>query len=83
VGSGDAEPSAPPYEDLMSDEESQEGSLARQAQGTMHLGIPPWAKNFPSLAKSPLQAALQAARSQGKGTAGFKFYLMLETPDPA
>jgi hypothetical protein len=48
----------------------------------MHLGLPPWAKRFPTLAKSPLQAALQAAFSQGEDTAGVKFYPMLERPDP-
>jgi hypothetical protein len=67
----------------VSDEESQEDTLAHQALGTMHLGIPPWAKRFPALAKcSHLQAALQAAGSQGKDTAGFKFYPVLERPEP-
>jgi hypothetical protein len=40
----------------------------------MHLGFPLWAKGFSTLAKSSLQAALQAAHSQGGDTAGFKFY---------
>jgi hypothetical protein len=44
---------------------------AHQALGTMHLGLPPQAKRLPTLAKSPLQAALQAAYSQGEDTAGF------------
>jgi hypothetical protein len=63
----------------MSDEEGQEGALA---QGTTRLGIPPWAKNVPILAKSPPQAALQATHSQGEDTAGFTFYPVLERPDP-
>jgi hypothetical protein len=37
--------------DFISDEE---GALAHQAQGTMHLGIPLWVKNCPILAKSLL-----------------------------
>jgi hypothetical protein len=40
------------------------------------------AKRFPTLAKSPLQAALQAARSQGEDTAGFKFYPVLRDQTP-
>jgi hypothetical protein len=44
----------------------------------MHLGIPPWAKNFPILAKSPLQGTLY----QREDTAGFKFYPVLKRPDP-
>jgi hypothetical protein len=48
----------------------------------MHLGIPPWAKRFSNLAKSPLQAALQAAGSQGEDTAGFEFYPVLKRPYP-
>jgi hypothetical protein len=48
----------------------------------MHLGLPPWAKRPPTLAKSSLQAALQAAHCQGVNTAGFKFYPVLERPDP-
>jgi hypothetical protein len=48
----------------------------------MHLGFPPQAKRFPTLAKSPQLAALQAAHSQGEDTAGFKFYPVLERPDP-
>jgi hypothetical protein len=47
----------------------------------MHLGLPLWAKRLPTLAKSPLQAALQAAHSQ-EDTAGFKFYPVLEILDP-
>jgi hypothetical protein len=66
----------------VSDEKGQEEALAHQAQGTIHLGIPPRAKNFPIRAKSPLQAALQAAGSEGEDTAGFKFYPVLERPDP-
>jgi hypothetical protein len=67
--------------DLVSDEEGQEDAPAYQALGTTHLGFPPWAKRFPTLAKSPLQAALQAAYSQGENTAGFKFHPVLERPD--
>jgi hypothetical protein len=63
----------------MSDEE---GALARQAQGTLHLGVPPRAKNFSVFAKSPLEAALQVTGSQGEDTAGFKFYLVFKRPDP-
>jgi hypothetical protein len=37
---------------------------------------------FPNLAKSPLQAALQAAGNQEENTAGFKFYSVLERLDP-
>jgi hypothetical protein len=48
----------------------------------VHLGIPPWAKRFPTLAKSPLQASLQADHSKGEDIAGFKFYSVLEKPDP-
>jgi hypothetical protein len=48
----------------------------------MHLGFPPWAKRFFTLAKSPLQAALQVAHSQQEDTAGFKFYPVLEKLDP-
>jgi hypothetical protein len=43
--------------DSVSDE-GQEEALAHRALGTMHLGIPSWAKRFRALAKSPLQAAL-------------------------
>jgi hypothetical protein len=43
--------------DSVSDEEGQEDALAHQVWGTTHLGIPPWTKRFPTLAKSPLQAA--------------------------
>jgi hypothetical protein len=92
-----AEPSTPPYEDKfshkvkihskdnldsdsVSDEKSQDVP-AHQALGTMHLGLFPWAKRFPTL-KSPLQAALQATHSQGEDTASFKFYPVLERPDP-
>jgi hypothetical protein len=50
--------------DSVSDEESQENALAHQVLGSTHLGLPPWAKRLSTLAKSPLQAALQAARSQ-------------------
>jgi hypothetical protein len=89
VGSGDAD--CQPHlkikvqsgaSDSVSNEEGQEDTLAYQAQETMNLGIPPWAKRFSTLAKSLLQAALQAAHSQGKDTAGFKFYPVLERPDP-
>jgi hypothetical protein len=66
----------------VSDEEDQEDTLAHQALGTTHLGLLPWAKRFPTLTKSPLKAALQAACSQGEDTAGFKFYTLLEKPDP-
>jgi hypothetical protein len=69
AGGGDAESSAPPYEDKfshkikiqskddsdsdsVSDEEGEENAPAHQAQGTMHLGLPPWAKRLPNLAKS-------------------------------
>jgi hypothetical protein len=69
--------------DSVSDEKGQEGILAHQAQETMHLGIPPWDKRFPTLAKNPLQVALQAAHSQGRDTAGFKFYPVLERLDPS
>jgi hypothetical protein len=68
--------------DLVSDEEGQEDIPAHQALRTMHLGYPPQVKRFPTLAKSPLQAALQAAHSQGEDTAGFKFYPVLERLDP-
>jgi hypothetical protein len=44
--------------DSASDEEGQEDLPAHQVLGTMHLGLPPWAKRLPTLAKSPLQAAL-------------------------
>jgi hypothetical protein len=57
--------------DLVSDEEGQEDTPAQQALGTMNLGYPPWAKKLPAFIKSPLQAALQAARSQGDGTARY------------
>jgi hypothetical protein len=68
--------------ELISDEKGQEDALAQQVQGTMHLGIPPWAKRLPALAKGLLQAALQAAGSPGEYTAGFKLYPVLERPDP-
>jgi hypothetical protein len=67
--------------DLVSDE-SQEDVRAHQELGTIHLGILSQAKNFPILAKSPLQAALQAAHSPGEDTNGFKFYPVLDRPDP-
>jgi hypothetical protein len=35
-----------------------------------------------TLAKSPLQAALQAAHSQGEDAAGFRFYPVLQRLDP-
>jgi sulfatase maturation enzyme AslB (radical SAM superfamily) len=66
----------------VSDEEGQKDTPAHQAWGTMHLEFPLWARRFPTLTKSPLQAALQAARSQGENIAGFKFYPVLERPDP-
>jgi hypothetical protein len=50
--------------DSVSGEEGQEGAPAHQVLGTMHLGLPPWAKGLPTLAKSPLQAALQVTHSQ-------------------
>jgi hypothetical protein len=68
--------------DLVSHEEGQEDIPAHQALRTMHLGFLPQVKRFPTLAKSPLQAALQAACSQGEDTAGFKFYPVLERLDP-
>jgi hypothetical protein len=68
--------------DLVSDEEGEEDVLAHQALGTMHLELPPWAKRFPALAKSLLQAALQAAHSQGEDTDGFKFYPVSERLGP-
>jgi hypothetical protein len=88
VGGKTTEMSAPSYEDrfshkitILSNNDSdsylrsdEEGVLAHQAQGTMHLGVPPLAKNFSILALSPLQAALQAAHSRGENTAHFKFY---------
>jgi hypothetical protein len=63
--------------DSVSDEEGHEDTLPHQVLGTMHLGLPPLAKRLPALAKSPLQAALQAAHSQGEGRAGFRFTLYL------
>jgi hypothetical protein len=48
--------------DSVSDEECHEDT---PALGPMHLGLPPWTRRLPTLAKSPLQAALQAACSQG------------------
>jgi hypothetical protein len=68
--------------DLVSDKEGQEDTLAHQALGTMHLGFLPRGKRFPTLTKSPLQAALQAAHSQGEDTAGFKFCPVLERLAP-
>jgi hypothetical protein len=65
--------------DLVSDEED---TSAYQAQEAMHLGIPTWAKNFPILAYSTLQATMQAAYSQWEDTAGFKCYPVLERSDP-
>jgi hypothetical protein len=65
--------------DLMSDEE---GTLAHQAKGTLHLGIHPQARKFFILAKCPMQAVLQEAKSQGEGTAVFKFHPVLKRPDP-
>jgi hypothetical protein len=50
--------------DSVSDEEGQEDPPAHQVLGTMHLGLLPWAKTLPTLAKSPLQAALQVAHNQ-------------------
>jgi hypothetical protein len=67
--------------DSVSDDGGQEDAQAHQALGTMHLGIPPRPKRFPALAKSPLQAALRAARNQGEATAAFKFYPVLERLD--
>jgi hypothetical protein len=52
-------------------EEGHENTPVHQVLGTMHLGLFPQAKRLPSLAKSPLQAALQVACSQG----GFTLYL--------
>jgi hypothetical protein len=57
--------------DSVSDEEGHEDALAHQALGTIHLGLPPWAKRLPSLTKSPLQALLKAAHSQGVDTARY------------
>jgi hypothetical protein len=51
--------------DSVSEEEGQEDALACQVLGTMLLGLPPRAKRFLTLVKSPLQAALQVAHSQG------------------
>jgi hypothetical protein len=50
--------------DSVSDEEGQEDAPAHQVLGTSHLVLPPQAKRLPTLAKSPLQAALQVAHSQ-------------------
>jgi hypothetical protein len=50
--------------DSVSDEEGQEDALVHQVLGTMHLGLPPWAKRLPTLAKSPPQADLQVAHIQ-------------------
>jgi hypothetical protein len=66
----------------VSDEEGQEEAPTHQELGTMHLGLPLWAKILPTLAKSPLQAALQVAHNQGEETAGFRFYPVLERLDP-
>jgi hypothetical protein len=89
MGGGDTELSAPPLSkvwsgdsDSVSNEEVQKEVLAHQALGTMHLGIFPGAERCSTLAKSPLQAALQAGHSQGEDTAGFKCYPVLERPDP-
>jgi hypothetical protein len=49
--------------DSVSDEEGQGDTPAHRVLGTMHLGLPPQAKRLPTLAKSSLQAALQAACS--------------------
>jgi hypothetical protein len=68
--------------DSVSDEEGYENTLAHQILETMHLGLPPWAKRLLALAKSPQQAASQAACSQGEDTAGFRVYPVLERPDP-
>jgi hypothetical protein len=43
--------------DSVSDEEGQDYALTHQALRKMHLGIRPQYKRFPTLAKSPLQAA--------------------------
>jgi hypothetical protein len=51
--------------DSVSDGDGHEDAPAHQVLGTMHLGSPPWTKRLPTVAKSPLQAALQAACSQG------------------
>jgi hypothetical protein len=67
--------------DSVSDEKGQEDTPAHKVTGAMSLGLPPWAKRLPTLAKSPLQAALQEACSQGEETAGFRFYPVFERPD--
>jgi hypothetical protein len=63
--------------DLVSHEEGQEDTAAHQALGAMHLGFPPWVKRFPSLTKSPLQAALQAAVVKERIQLVFNFTLGL------
>jgi hypothetical protein len=68
--------------DSVSDEGNHEDALAHQVQGAMHLGLSPWAKRLPTLAKSPLQAALQSACSQGEDTADFRVYPVLDRLDP-
>jgi hypothetical protein len=65
----------------VSDEVCEEDAPVYQALGTMHLGLPPWAKRLPTLAMSPLQAALQVAHSQAEDTDGFRFYPVLERSD--
>jgi hypothetical protein len=63
--------------DSVSGEEDHEDALAHQVLGTLHLGLLPWAKRLPALAKGPLQTALQAAYSQADAD-GFRVYPMLE-----
>jgi hypothetical protein len=66
----------------VSDEGGQENTPTLQALGIMLLRLPPQAKRLPALAKNPLQAALQEGQSQEENRAGFKFYPVLERPDP-
>jgi hypothetical protein len=66
----------------VSDEGGQENTPTLQALGIMLLRLPPQTKRLPTLAKSPLQAALQEAHSQEENRAGFKFYPVLQRPGP-
>jgi hypothetical protein len=63
-------------------DEDYEDTLAHQVLGIMHWELPPQAKRLPALVRSPLQASLQAAHSQGEHTAGFRVHSVLERLDP-
>jgi hypothetical protein len=97
VGSGATEPSAPPYEDRFSHKikiQSNDDSMIRiliqcQTRVKRHSGSSSTGNHAfggslhrPRIFLFFLQAALQAAHSQGEDTAGFKFYPVLERPDP-